>query len=239
MNPLYVALGLTLFAVLWFAAGAAYSNRRRRAPAEAKLTPAQAMANAPAEQPPAELEPSRFDHTLTAIPPVTQPIPLAPTVTGDLGAATPPVLAIGAPEPAATTKPAEPLQLPPAAPKHVAPQPDPERDAVTLTISHLPPKDNGATVHGRRFTNITPGAELPPAVWVTWATVLSLRDRHGGTVLVAVKRDGRIRHFEPSTEHPNEWPRGAIDALQHAHAPTPAAVPAMSGARSEAWAGRW
>jgi len=216
-EPVIIALGLTLFAVLWFAAGAAWNSRRRRVPAEAKLTPAQAMANAPAEQPPAELEPSRFDHTLTAIPPVTQPIPLAPTVTGDLGAATPPVLAIGAPEP----------------------QPDPD-PSVVLTISHLPPKDNGATVHGRRFTNITPGAELPQQVWVTWATVLGLRDRHGGTVTVAIKRDGRIRHFEPSKEHPNEWPRGAIEALQGAHH-TPTALPAMSGAPgpSEAWAGRW
>jgi hypothetical protein len=193
--------------------------QRRPTDTEAKLTPAQAMANAPAEQPPAELEPSRFDHTLTAIPPVTQPIPLAPTVTGDLGAATPPVLAIGAPEP----------------------QPDLD-PSVVLTISHLPPKDDGATVHGRRFTNITPGAELPQAVWVTWATVLALRDRHGGTVLVAVKHpDGRRQHFEPSKEHPNEWPRGAIEALQHAH-PTPAPAPEsepVPRARAEAWAGRW
>jgi hypothetical protein len=219
-EPVLIALGLTLFAVLWFAAGAAYSNRRHRSPADAKLTPAQAMANAPAEQPPAELEPSRFDHTLTAIPPVTQPIALVKEdgLTGDLGAATPPVLAIGAPEP----------------------QPDPD-PSVVLTISHLPPKDNGATVHGRRFTNITPGAELPPAVWVTWATVLALRDRHGGTVLVAVKHpDGRRQHFEPSKEHPNEWPRGAIEALQHAHpTPAPVPVPAVTGTRSEAWAGRW
>jgi hypothetical protein len=218
-ESILIALGLTLFAVLWFAAGAAWNSRRRRVPDEAKLTPAQAMANAPAEQPPAELEPSRFDHTLTAIPSVTQPIPaLTDGLTGDL--APPPerpVLAIGAPEP--------------------PPDPDP---SVVLTISHLPPKDNGATVHGRRFTNITPGVELPPAVWVTWATVLALRDRHGGTVTVAVKRDGRIRHFEPSKEHPNEWPRGAIDALQHAHAPTPAPVPAVPAVtRSEAWAGRW
>jgi hypothetical protein len=254
-EPVLIALGLTLFAVLWFAAGAAYSNRRRRTPDDAKLTPAQAMANARTDVPDETRRLERGDATVEihggfATLPLPEEHPELPwltepeTVTGDLGATTPPARVTvaemagafeGGPDSVEWLR--EQRDRPTLAIGAPEPPPNPE-PSVVLTISHLPPKEDGTTVHGRRFDNITPGAKLPQEVFDTWATVLGLRDRHGGTVLVAVKHpDGPLKHFEPSKEHPNEWPRGASQALKQAHEPTPVPVAAMT--RSEAWAGRW
>jgi hypothetical protein len=247
MPDIPIPVALALFALLWFAAG--YATRRpRRAPDAADWTAEQAMAQAPTVPPVRGLEPSRFDHTLPAIPPVTEPIPAVEgPVTGDLGAATPepdpgpnrPMLAIGAPDPGATTKPAESLDLPPAAPTSVAAPP------VVLTVSVLPPDGDGTTVHGRRYTlaEHEPMPDGNHGVARTHRALTAEAARTRGKVLITISsRRGYTRIDTPPT---GEWPTEPVAAaIQHHRGHTPAPTPvtvlhAVTGDPGEAWAGRW
>jgi hypothetical protein len=174
--------------------------------------------------PPAELDPSRFDHTLPAIPPVTEPIPPVAEgpVTGDLGAATPeprPMLAIGAPDP-------EP--------------------SVVLTVSHLPPDGDGTTVHGRRYTlaEHEPMPDGNTGVARTHRALTAEAARTRGKVLITISsRRGYTRIDTPAS---GEWPTEPVAAaIQHHRGHTPAAATpvralhAVTVDPSEAWAGRW